>query len=138
MEPTWINLLTQIFEICIIPLLGILTTFLITFIKTKKDELLNKITIDKNEEDRKLLEKYVNLAVDTVIDCVIATNQTYVESLKEQGKFDAEAQKIAFDKTLNAVLSILSDDAKNYLSEIFGDLNVYLTNLIEAQVNLNK
>jgi hypothetical protein len=32
----------------------------------------------------------------TITECVIATNQTYVETLKQQGKFDEEAQKIAF------------------------------------------
>lgn len=31
-----VQLVAQIFQICIIPLLGILTTFLITWIKSKK------------------------------------------------------------------------------------------------------
>jgi division/cell wall cluster transcriptional repressor MraZ len=52
--------------------------------------------------------------------------------------FDVEAQKEAFNMTLNAVMSILSDDAKDYLSEVFGDLNSYITSQIEASVNMNK
>ena len=75
---------------------------------------------------------------DTIIKCVIATNQTYVNSLKEQNAFDAEAQKTAFNKTMNAVLEILSEDAKQYIIETTGDLNTYLTNLIEAEVNKNR
>lgn len=74
----------------------------------------------------------------TVEQCVIATNQTYVESLKKAGKFDLDAQKEAFSRTLDAVLTILSDDAKKYIAETTGDLNVYLTNLIESSVSLNK
>ena len=74
----------------------------------------------------------------TITECVIATNQTYVEALKQQGKFDAEAQKIAFQMTSKAVLDILSEDAKEYLNATIGDLNVYITNKIEAEVNLNK
>ena len=35
----------------------------------------------------------------TVIDCVIATNQTYVDALKAEGKFDADAHREAFKKT---------------------------------------
>jgi len=31
------------------------------------------------------------MAVDTVTMCVVATNQTYVESLKKQGSFDETA-----------------------------------------------
>lgn len=138
MDSTWIELLSQIFEVCIVPLLGILTTFLVSFIKTKKEEVLNKISVDKTEEQKKTLEKYLNLVETTVVDCVQATNQTYVETLKAEGSFDAEAQKVAFNKTLESVLSILSDDAKEYLTEIFGDLNTYLTNLIESKVNTSK
>ncbi len=138
MDSTWIELLSQIFEVCIVPLLGILTTFLVSFIKTKKEEVLNKISADKTEEQKKTLEKYLNLVETTVVDCVQATNQTYVETLKAEGSFDAEAQKVAFNKTLESVLSILSDDAKEYLTEIFGDLNTYLTNLIESKVNTSK
>jgi hypothetical protein len=35
-------------------------------------------------------------------------------------------------------MAILSDDAKEYITETTGDLNVYLTQLIEAEVNKNK
>ena len=82
--------------------------------------------------------KYVDMLNRTITECVIATNQTYVETLKQQGKFDAEAQKIAFQMTSKAVLDILSEDAKEYLSAAVGDLNIYITNKIEAEVNLNK
>ena len=84
------------------------------------------------------MSKYLDMVEKTVTNCVMTTNQTYVDSLKQEGKFDADAQKIAFDKTLDAVLAILSEDAKVYLTQIFGDLNVYLTNLIESQVKINK
>ena len=85
-----------------------------------------------------LADKYTVMLADTISACVLATNQTYVEALKKQGSFDAEAQKTAFNMTLNAVMEILSDDAKEYLSEAFGDLNSYITSQIEASVNVNK
>jgi beta-mannanase len=58
--------------------------------------------------------------------------------LKEQGKFDIEAQKIAFQKTYDAILSILDDEIQNYITETSGDLSIYLTQKIEAVVNENK
>ena len=138
MEPTLLGLLGSIFEVCIIPLLGILTTFVIAYLKAKKEQILANIEANKTQEEKELAEKYLNMVEDTVTKCVLATNQTYVDSLKAEGKFDTEAQKIAFNKTLDAVLAILSDDAKNYLTHIFGDLNVFLSNLIESQVKINK
>ncbi len=74
----------------------------------------------------------------TIIDCVIATTQTYVESLKKQGAFDADAQKLAFTKTYTNVMKILSEDAKEYLQEAMGDLEAYVYNKIESQVKLTK
>ena len=71
---------------------------------------------------------------ETVRTCVVATNQTYVNALKEQGKFDLEAQKEAFKKTYEAVMAILSEDAVKYLTEYYGDFTSQLTELIECEV----
>ena len=84
------------------------------------------------------LKKYMEMLTSTITDCVIATNQTYVESLKAQGKFDAAAQQRAFELTSKAVMEILSEDAKIYLASAVGDLNAYITKKIEAEVNINK
>jgi hypothetical protein len=125
------NILEQVFNIVLFPLMGVATTALIVFITAKTKEL-------KKKYDNELFHKYADMLEQTIISCVIATNQTYVEALKKEGKFDAEAQKIAFDKTFSAVITILSDDAYDYLSEAIGDLEEYITNRIEAAVNTCK
>ena len=71
---------------------------------------------------------------DTIINCVVATNQTYVDALKKAGSFDAEAQKQAFKLTYDAVMAILTDEAQMYLNEAIKDLNAYITNKIESGV----
>ena len=121
----WMNLLQQIFEVCIIPLLGILTTYFIVFIKNKSNEL-------KEVTDNELYRKYIDLLQDTIVRCVVATNQTYVENLKNKNAFDKEAQEEAFKMTYDAVMVILTDDAKEYLNSAVGDLQLYVTKLIEA------
>lgn len=131
MELNWLELLYKIFEVAIIPLLGVLVAYGVQFLRAKGAELSAKT-------DNEVLAKYITMLTNTVTDCVIATNQTYVEALKKQGAFDAEAQKVAFDLTYNAVLHVLSDDVKDYLTNIYGDLTIYISNLIEAEVNRNK
>ena len=123
--------LNQIFQLFVIPILGVLATFVVEFLRVKSKEIVNKL-------DNDVAKKYAEMITNTVIDCVIATNQTYVEALKKQGKFDEQAQKVAFEKTLNAVLGILTEEAKNYIKETTGDLNLYLSQLIEAEVNKAK
>ena len=71
------------------------------------------------------INKYIKMLAETITDCVIATNQTYVEVLKKQEAFTKEAQKEAFKKTYDAVMLVLSDDAKEYLTEAYGDLSAY-------------
>lgn len=127
----WLEMLNQIFELCIIPLLGILSYYLIQFITIKGEEAQSKI-------DNDLADKYIKMVTETIVSCVKATNQTYVDSLKATGAFDVEAQKKAFDMTKNAVLSILTAEAQEYLTEAVGDLNVYINQQIEAAVKDEK
>lgn len=127
----WLNILQQIFQLCIIPLLAIITRSLVIYISTKKDEL-------KNKTDNELAKKYLDLLNDTIANCVIATNQTYVEALKKENAFTADAQKAAFEKTYQAVIATLSEEAQKYLPEVVGDLQTYITQKIEASVNQNK
>ena len=121
----------QLFEVCIIPLLGILTTFIVKFINAKMNQI-------SESRDSELEKKYLQMLNSTITDCVIATTQTYVEALKKQGEFDAEAQKVAFTLTFESVSNLLTEEAKEYLSAAVGDLNLYITQKIEAEVQLNK
>lgn len=127
----WLSLLYQILEVCVIPLLGVLTAYIIKFINIKSNEIQNKV-------DSEIGDKYIDMLADTISACVIATNQTYVEALKKQNAFTPEAQKEAFTLTYNAVMSVLTDEAKVYLTAIYGDLTAYITNKIEAEVNISK
>lgn len=127
----WTELISSIFQVCLIPLLGILTKYLVNFISMKAEEM-------KQKTSNETAQKYISMASETIMACVLATNQTYVESLKAQGKFDKEAQEVAFNKTLEAVLLLMNDEVKEYITEVFGDLNAYLTTQIEAAVNGTK
>lgn len=124
-------MVAQIIQVCVIPLLGILTKYLVDFLAAKRDIL-------KSQNSSIVAQKYTDMVYDTVVKCVIATNQTYVEALKKNGAFTKEAQEEAFNRTMDAVLAVLSDEAKDYIITATGDLNTYLTQLIEAEVNDNK
>ena len=71
----WTTLLADIFQVCIIPLLGVLTAFFVKWVNTKSTEIQTNV-------DDATLNKYMAMLTQTISDCVIATNQTYVESLK--------------------------------------------------------
>lgn len=125
------EILQQIFELCVIPLLGILTTYLVKLIRKKNKELDEKVS-------KEVSRKYINMLADTITDCVVSTNQTYVDALKESNAFDKEAQKKAFELTYNKIMNILTEDAKEYLTTIYGDLEIYITTKIESEIKFYK
>jgi hypothetical protein len=60
------ELLLQIFEVCILPLLGTLTIFLIKWINSKSAQL-------QASTDNELLQKYIGMLDSTITSCVLTT-----------------------------------------------------------------
>lgn len=88
--------------------------------------------------DNDLVDKYLGRLDETITNVVLATTQTYVESLKNKNMFTEEAQKEAFQRTYNAVMKTLNDEAKKYIASAVGDIETYITNKIEATVKMTK
>lgn len=109
---------------------GLLTAYIIVLIKNKTKQIT-----DKTDSD--LADKYINMLSETIQTCVIATNQTYVNNLKKENMFDAEAQKTALNMTADAVKQILSADAQKYLNDAYGDVSALILQKIEAEVAQN-
>jgi hypothetical protein len=125
------DLIVQILETVLVPLLIALTGFFVKWLNAKSNSL-------KEQTNNETLQKYIDMLNTTVTDCVTATTQTYVSSLKQENAFTKEAQQEAFNKSYTAIMEVLSEEAKEYLTEAYGDLSTYITNLIEAEVNRAK
>lgn len=109
----------------------VITTFICQWLCALAKEIKLKIDIEQCNET-------INIVEQTIANAVKATTQTYVDNLKKEKLFNKEAQLVAFEKTKAAVLAQLTEDSKNVIAAIYGDLNTYLTNTIEAQVNEQK
>jgi hypothetical protein len=127
----WMDLVYDVLKLCVIPMLGVLTTYAVKWLNAKEVETLNKV-------DNDLADKYLAMVFETIRDCVSATTQTYVDSLKKQNAFDMEAQKVAFQMTFDSVTALLTSEVKEYIAEAYGDLTSYLTTKIEAEVKAQK
>ena len=125
------DFLTQLLQAVIIAAIPVCGSFLIRFLNQKSDQI---VTETNNAELKSLIEQ-VN---DAVTKAVTYTTQTFVESMKKNGVFDAEAQAEALQKSLDKTLALLSEVAKSALEDIYGDINEYLTVRIEAEVKDQK
>lgn len=103
--------------------LMIVVRFGVQLIRTKTAEI-------KNAE--------VQQMIDNIGDIVIMVSQTFVDSLKESGNFDKEAQTKAFNMAKTAALNSMSDSMKKYIDKYCGGLDEWLRIQIEAWVKKNK
>lgn len=120
-----------ILTVCVIPLMGAVTAYLISFLKVKTSRL--KQTVSDN-----VFQKYIDIAVDIVSSAVITVNQTFVDELKKGGEFTKERQQEAFNKCKTIIFSMLSEEVKRVISLLYGDLDRWIDTKIEAFVNMSK
>ena len=109
----------------------VLTAYIIIFIRKAGDNAA------ANAESVKL-KTYITEAAEAIAAAVAATNQTYVDSLKSAGKFDADAQREAAQKALEACLTSISPAAQSFIEAAYGDIREYLKTRIEAEVRKQK
>lgn len=94
--------------------------------------------INKYVKDSKL-KNFLLTLTEVVKNVVAEVQQTYVDGLKKDGMFDAEAQKYALNLALEKIKATLPADVMKWLKENQTDIDVYLKSLIEGAVyNIKK
>lgn len=112
-------------------ILPLLITYGIIFLKVKIKEQ------EKNLENDQLV-KYIDAATDAISKAVLTVNQTYVDSLKKQGKFDEEAAKTAKQMAIDKAKALITEDSKTAIETLYSDFESYLNDAIEELVRENK
>lgn len=125
------DFLLQLLQAVIIAAVPTVTVYLCSFLSKKKEEIRQSMT---SETQKRLLDE----AMEAVTTAVIKTNQTYVDTLKNNGAFSIENQKTAFEKSLQTAIEIMSQETKDFISAVYGDLEKWLSAKIEATVNTVK
>ena len=115
----------------LIPLLITIITICIYTMTSKIAKDAARLAPSKYSEIIYGLENIVNKAV-------ITTNQTFVNELKKQGKFDKEAMQEAYRRTYEWIVASLSQSFFEYIDKETVDIDALLKNMIETSVNWNK
>lgn len=92
----------------------------------------------KSQLDDQELRKYVDLAEDCIQTAVIATYQTYVKALKDNGEWDAETESEAFEKAKTEALLLMGESAREALKLFYDDFDKWINNKIEKSVRISK
>ena len=91
-----------------------------------------------NKIDNQKVKELLDMAFNDVSVAVTQVTQTYVDSLKKEGKFDEVTQKVAFEKAKTLALELINKESKEAITKMHGDLNNYIDVLIEKAVHDTK
>lgn len=125
------QLLMDLLYAVLIAAIPVLAKYLVAYLDSKKSEIEDN---QKNSDFSNTIAKALEI-VETVVKYV---SQTYVDDLKAQGTFDADAQTEALNKAMETIQSQLDEDTKNLIITAYGDLQQWLRVQIESTIKDSK
>ena len=84
------------------------------------------------------LKETIRSALTSVEQAVVYVMQTYVDTLKNQGKFDKYAQKEALQKAKQKAQILIDEGIKSTIENQYGSFDTWLATAIEQSVRQNK
>lgn len=128
------ELMKEIFELVIYTVItgvGVTIVFKITeFINAKVDNI-QKTTKLAEYEKLNIVIDHVQSAMTTIVQSV---NQVFVDDLKKSKKFTKESAMEAKNKALEMAKEMLTEEAANAIEQVYGNVDLYLENLVESAV----
>lgn len=128
------NLLMELLYMVIIAGVPAVVLILRRYFDAKIDQIQENSKALSNQK----LTEYVDAAQEIVGTIVTAVSQTYVDTLKANGKFTQEAQIQAKNQAVNKAKVLINDTLKQAVRVLYGDFDVWLDAVIEKFVKEGK
>lgn len=125
------DVMLTILQVVLIAVIPVIAAYVCRFLKAKRDEVEASETVGMSDF-------IIREALDAVIAAVSYVCQTYVDGLKKSGKFSVENQKYAFQLAYDKASLIITQEAKDFITSVYGSFSAWLTMQIEAQVRMQK
>lgn len=128
---TFKEFIQQLMYLVITGILPFVTVYFANYVKS---------IIQKNSEkaENEQLQSLISYAGEAISVAVMTVSQTYVDAMKKQGKFDAEAQAIAKQMAIDKSKELISKEMKSAIETVYTNFDAYLDNYIETIVRESK
>lgn len=123
--------LMELLKIVIMIVVPVATSVLTYYAQRFFNQMIND---NVNDE----LEATLENGFQILMDSVNYVQQTYVDSLKNQDKFTAEAQKEAFELAKQRAVELMNQHTQEAIAHVYGNLDTYIDTMIESIINQNK
>lgn len=128
---TFKEFIQQLMYLVITGILPFVTIYFANYVKSIIQNNANKV---ENEQ----IEHLISYAGEAISCAVVTVSQTYVDTMKKQGKFDAEAQAIAKQMAIDKAKELISKEMKTAIESVYTNFDAYLDNYIETIVRESK
>lgn len=125
------DFIKSLLEILAFPLLCITLRHTIEYLKFKRGQM-------EADAEKVKYQTYLENALNAIYKSVKKVNQTFVDSLKAQGRFDATAQSQAFATAWDDAITLMGKEAVEFLMDKMDDFELWMEVQVEAAVNENK
>ena len=125
------DFLIKLIEVLLFPCLSYLMLQVVKYLEVKRSQIAE-------DADKAKYQAYYDGALEAITKSVVMVNQTFVESLKKQGKFDAEAQEEAFQDACETAMILMGEEVVEFLQDQMDNFGLWLKVQVEASVNENK
>ena len=122
-----VDVLMVFLKLVIMVVVPVATSVLTFLLKTYLEELINK---NVQNETADALKKGLNI----ILDSVNYVQQTYVDNLKKEDKFTAEAQSKALQSAKQRAIELMNTDVQSAIEASYGNLDTYVTTVIESLI----
>ena len=123
--------LSELLIVVIIPLMGVLTKYLVTLIQGITDDL----KVQKDIKNNVLIKGYIEDIETIIIKAVETTNQEYTNVLKANGEWSKENFRTAFNITKDKVMKLLTEENKELIKTIYNDIDSYIETVVESYIS---
>lgn len=124
------EILMVLLKLVIMIVVPVATSILTYLFKKYVEELINKNVQGETAEALKR-------GLDIITDSVNYVQQTYVDTLKKEDKFSAEAQAEALEAAKNRAIELMNTDIQSAIESSYGNLDTYVTTIIESIIAKN-
>lgn len=121
----------QLMYLVITGILPFVTVYFANYVKSIIQKNSDKAT---NEQ----IQSLINYAGEAISVAVMTVSQTYVDTMKTQGKFDKEAQIVAKQMAIDKAKELISTEMKSAIETVYTNFDAYLDNYIETLVRESK
>jgi DNA topoisomerase VI subunit B len=86
-----------------------------------------------------LMARYLDNVTEAVVIAIESVSQTFTDKMRdENGKLTREQAQYAMTVAISVAKSQLSSEVQSFVNEVYGDINKYLTDRIEAELHIAK